>query len=115
VKFEEDEAWNWDNNNKAQLTEVGPENSNFQFQFTVPSQAMLYPSSTGEEGESSGGGEVPSASPLPQSPVTLKIQELKLYLQDHKHKIQAQFQLLVTIHSYLVQKVQEWFLRNIGH
>jgi hypothetical protein len=31
VKFEEDEAWNWDSNNKAQLTEVGPENSNFQF------------------------------------------------------------------------------------
>jgi hypothetical protein len=31
---------------------------------------MLYPSGTGEEGESSGGGEVPSVSPLPQSPVT---------------------------------------------
>jgi hypothetical protein len=70
VKFEEDEAWNWDSNNKAQLTEVGPENSNFQFQLTVPSQDMLYPSGTGEEGESSGGGEVPSVSPLPQSLVT---------------------------------------------
>jgi hypothetical protein len=33
---------------------------------------MLYTSGIGEEGESSGGGEVPSMSPLPQSPVTPK-------------------------------------------
>jgi hypothetical protein len=36
VKFEEDEAWNWDINNKAQLTEVGLENQIFSFNSLFP-------------------------------------------------------------------------------
>jgi hypothetical protein len=70
VKFEEDEAWHWDSYNKAQSTEVDSDNSNFQFQFIVPGQAILNPADTCEEGESSGSGEVSSVSPLPQSLVT---------------------------------------------